>query len=410
MRIGIPGYFADVLPLLINLALYLQDRGEEVFFIDPQPREVWVLKKHGLNRLFSKDICIQDEAFTPEAEQLLYEIMHDIVERGPQRKTLKRNYLRKRALFVRENIEFLVVWNGALSMEHEIARELSIDKIYLENGYFPDTLQVDRIGVNCQTAFSAMSYEAFLAHTQMPPTDECPPAEIRHVKLNSAQCLLNFGLILREPMTLLQKLLFYQKKIISQIKASRLHEKNQTLPEPYIFIPFQVHDDSQLRCNSPIVKSMNDVLDMFYEDMRQVFPNHRIVIKEHPYDLGRHDYSELKRRYPDILWLKKHNVNELLEKAEVVITVNSSVGLQAIAQHKKVLVLGDCFYRNNPFSEAIQTSDEFKNKLEALRDKSLDTSAVDQYIEHFKKNIFISGGRKTFTPKTLAQIYAFIKA
>ncbi len=411
MRIGITGCFGDLLRLFINLALYLQECGEEVFFIDPQPREVWVLKKHGLRHLSSKKEEVQNRQIAPETDQLLHEMTQDVTAWCRRYKTLKQTYLSRRALYARTKMDLLIVWNGALSLDNEIARELSIKKVYLENGYFPNTLQMDWVGVNSQAEFSAMSYEAFLAHTQMPPTDECPPAQIRRVKMNPIQCVLNLGLALQDFTTFFRKQRTYLKKLTVLLKNAIVREKSKPLPESsFIFIPFQVHDDTQLRFNSPIVKSMDDILDMFYEKIKQEFPNHEVVIKEHPYDLGRHDYSDLKRRYPDILWLKKHDVNELLEKADVVITVNSSVGLQAIARHKKVLILGDCFYRNNPFSEAIQTPDEFKNKLEALRDKALDTSAVDQYIEHFKKNIFISGGLKTFTPKTLAQIYAFIKA
>ncbi len=410
MKIAITGCFGDVLPLFINLAHYLQECGEEVFFIDPQPREVWVLKKHGLQSLFSKRENIRGEQITSETDRLLREMMQDVVERGHRYTTLKRTYLKRRTLFARTKMERVVVWNGALSLDDAAARELSIDRVYLENGYFSNTLQIDRAGVNCQAEYSAMSYEALLAHTQIPPVEGATPAEIRRVKLNSLQCVLNIGLAIREPSVFFKKVMKYLQKIVVLLKTTTVRDKGEQLPRPFVFIPFQVYDDSQLRFNSLIVKSMDDILDLFYENIKQVLPDHHVVIKEHPCDLGRVNYRELQKRYPDVLWLKKYDVNELLEKAEIVITINSSVGLQAIARHKKVLILGDCFYRNNPFSEAVRTSGEFKNKLETLWDKSLDLAAVDEYIEHFKKKIFISGGLKTFTAKTLAQIYAFIKA
>jgi len=410
MRIGITGCFGDVLPLFINLALYMQECGEEVFFIDPQPREVWVLKKHGLQCLFSKREKVQNRQITPETDRLLHEMMQDVTAWSRRYETLKRTYLGRRTLYARMKMNLLVIWNGALSLDNEAARELSIDKVYLENGYFPDTLQIDRVGVNSQADIATMGYEELLAHTQLLPVEGYPPAQVRQVQMNPLQCVLNIGLAMQDITTFFRKQLTYLKKMTVLLKNATVREKSEPLPESFVFIPLQVHDDTQLRFNSPIIKSMDDILDLFYEDIRQALPNHRIVIKEHPCDLGRHSYNDLKQRHPEVLWLRKHNVDELLEKAEVVITVNSSVGLQAIARHKKVLILGDCFYRNNPFSEAIRDQSEFKNKLETLRDKSLDAPSIDKYIGHFKKNIFISGGLKNFTSKTLAQIYAFIKA
>jgi len=117
MKIGITGCFGDLLRLFINLALYMQECGEDVFFIDPQPREVWVLKKHGLRCLFSKNEDVQNQPITPETDQLLHEMTQDVTAWCRRYETLKQIYLSRRALYARTKMDLLVVWNGALSLD-----------------------------------------------------------------------------------------------------------------------------------------------------------------------------------------------------------------------------------------------------------------------------------------------------
>jgi hypothetical protein len=51
---------------------------------------------------------------------------------------------------------------------------------------------------------------------------------------------------------------------------------------------------------------MADILDFFYTDIKEVFPNYKIVIKEHPMDLCKTKYSvkKFKNKYKDIIWFK----------------------------------------------------------------------------------------------------------
>jgi len=66
-------------------------------------------------------------------------------------------------------------------------------------------------------------------------------------------------------------------------KKKTTHEK---IPDgKFISIIFQVHDDTQILDNSPLIKKMDDILDFFYEDIVFLFPEHKIIIKEHPVDI-----------------------------------------------------------------------------------------------------------------------------
>ena len=67
-------------------------------------------------------------------------------------------------------------------------------------------------------------------------------------------------------------------------------------------------------------------------------------MKEHPSDHGRIDYSGAFRAFPDVVFTKLMNTQELIEKSAAVVTVNSTVGIEAMLHLKPVITLGDAFY------------------------------------------------------------------
>lgn len=155
---------------------------------------------------------------------------------------------------------------------------------------------------------------------------------------------------------------------------------------------------------------MNEILDFFYNDIKKILPEYKIVVKEHPMDIGRIKYSNTRKKYNDIIWIKKWNINELIEKCEYLICVNSSVWLQWLAQYKKVLTLWENFYSRNPWVQNIHHKDEFREKLSLLKHSNINKSkkSIDKYIDTFKKEIFISWWWYNFNKKTIKEICDYI--
>lgn len=64
-----------------------------------------------------------------------------------------------------------------------------------------------------------------------------------------------------------------------------------------------------------------------------------VVLKEHP--SSRVKYPDLARRVSDrVIFANGNSTQELIEKADCVVTINSTVGLESILLAKPVLVLG----------------------------------------------------------------------
>lgn len=58
------------------------------------------------------------------------------------------------------------------------------------------------------------------------------------------------------------------------------------LPKNYIFLPLQVHDDTQILIHSPQIKKMEDFIRKVYTAIEKVNErenkNYYLVLKEHP--------------------------------------------------------------------------------------------------------------------------------
>ena len=105
---------------------------------------------------------------------------------------------------------------------------------------------------------------------------------------------------------------------------------------PYALIPLQVEQDSSIVVYGGGIRNMQQVIDR----AREIRPRARLVYKLHPKAARtRADY-----RWPAGAAVATRGLHELLAGCDEVITVNSTVGLEALAYRKPVTVLGRAFW------------------------------------------------------------------
>lgn len=221
-------------------------------------------------------------------------------------------YLKFRYYLLRNEPQIVCVWNGHRLPEMAIrlaARGLDIEMAYFENGLLPNTTTMDFNGVN---AFSSLPRhkDFYLDYAQkegnMSLADTSLVERREHKRRKTVEC----------------------QGLESTLK--------------YIFIPFQVNFDSQVIINSPRVNSMEVFYDILLNVIEAVDDNDMIfVIKEHPSDPR--VYCEFHHKHPRIKFTNG-NTENLIRNAQAVITLNSSVGIEAAMLEKKVIVLGEACY------------------------------------------------------------------
>jgi capsular polysaccharide export protein len=113
------------------------------------------------------------------------------------------------------------------------------------------------------------------------------------------------------------------------------------LPDAFVFIPFQDDRDSQVRLFSPWVSGMRELFAIG-ERLHQE-TGVTVVFKEHPSSPA--VYPDLHARTHEQLFFANGNATqELIERCQYVVTLNSTVGIEGLLLGKPVMTLGQAFF------------------------------------------------------------------
>lgn len=221
--------------------------------------------------------------------------------------------------------DVVVLWNGLRGPRFaaaSIARARGLKTVFFERGFLPNTVQVDPEGVN---------YGSRSAHPS--------PEDLRCLELTP------------ERKAWLESLAFEQRPLGNMKRpvartVTGLAEID--LPDRFLLFLAQVHDDTQIDFYSPHFANMEEAIRKVYEEVAAhnaaTGDTLRLVVKEHPQDFKRAHYDALRRELGDCLFLQHVDNEALLDRSEAVVTINSSMGLQAIARDRPVATLGESVY------------------------------------------------------------------
>jgi capsular polysaccharide export protein len=125
----------------------------------------------------------------------------------------------------------------------------------------------------------------------------------------------------------------------------------QKVPDPLFLFPLQLDCDYQMRVHSPfrgMHLAIEHVLNSF---ARHAADRARLVVKQHPLDNGVIDWRAITGHIAAELGLADRlvvidggNLDKLLARCRAVVTVNSTVGCQALARGVPVMALGEAIY------------------------------------------------------------------
>lgn len=127
----------------------------------------------------------------------------------------------------------------------------------------------------------------------------------------------------------------------------------------YIYYPLHVPGDMALTLRSPHLLDQLALIDYL---CRSIPHGHRLVIKEHPAMVGAVDAKrliDLLQRHDNLALLPPTTNNyKVLAGADAVVSVNSKSGAEAGLVGKPVLVLGDAFYADAPFTTPVSRTQD----------------------------------------------------
>lgn len=340
--------------------------------------------------------------------------------RGPESMKIARRVLQELAeFFATEQVDAIFVWNGANKLTSalavHLAREKGIAVMFAEHGYLPGTMQIDPLGVNQQASVTPLVEKG---EARLGPDPRIDAALDRLIDCHR-QGRPPDGAETRPPANLIKGLgarlyLGFTRRVLKRLKFRRplrlspqqFPPRLVQLPQRFVFLPFQVVQDSQLLLHSPLLgNDMRGVLRRLHEALAVVEPGARIVVKLHPREkrTAQAAYRDLPAQFPDVLFTLDHPLPDLLSRAAAVATVNSTVGFEAMLYDKPVVALGNNFYTAAGLVEKVGSLDELPAALErALSQAAVDRERRRQFLRYVYARFLVCGSYEDYSARSLS--------
>ncbi|OHY82204.1 hypothetical protein BCA33_07890 [Marinobacter sp. AC-23] len=136
--------------------------------------------------------------------------------------------------------------------------------------------------------------------------------------------------------------------------------------KPVILLPLQIESDSNIQNNSPYFKSMEELIRSVTSVLGGT--GAQLVVKPHPEDRSRRNRIEALCSASDVRCCWDLSLQSLLPVTDLVVVINSTVGLEALLQNKPVVALGQSIYDRKGFTLDLDN----KTSLDALIHRALD--------------------------------------
>ena len=297
---------------------------------------------------------------------------------------------------------------------HSICEALGIDVFVFEEGYIrPHLFTLEHSGVNYRSRISQMGMDTI--HSQRESLQEPPikrhyrssywymvrwaiaywfksltnqshyPDYTHHRQLNARMGFCWTKAFFRY---------WFYKLSEYSVRHRLVHSKKQGEEFRSFLLPLQVHDDSQMTVHSDfssIEEVIETVISSFSAHIQESKRSDILIIKHHPMDRGHTNFKQIIRDTAQLYRLKHrviyvHDISlpALLSKVSGCITVNSTIGLQALYRNVPTINLGRSFY-DKPGITFQGTLDEFwlnqakvdRGKVKALRNYLLHHTQVN---------------------------------
>lgn len=306
----------------------------------------------------------------------------------------------------------LFFWNGsglAAGIAEQLGRARGIPLLFAENGYLPNTLQLDPEGVN---AFSSIGRGMSLESLAIIRYSDHEIAEFERAiddyragkppaRVGPAGGRIRPGLAAY----LLQGWYDWRQRERGRPINRLIPRGVPELPERFVFFPLQVRSDSQLTIHSPLYGNRLDAaIRDLAEALREVAPGLRLVVKLHPVDAKRTDYDPLVRALPDVIWAGGGDVRTILERCACVVTVNSTVGIEGMIFGKPVVTLGNNFYVREGLVHPVRERAALGSQLARALSEPPDDASARAYLRYLYFHAFVRASWRDHSPESVGHL------
>lgn len=328
-------------------------------------------------------------------------------------------YMARYVAFIREylienSVELVTMhndlrWQHALSID--VCKELGVKYIVTERGIFrPNTTTIEFLGVN--------GYSSLPKDKEFYKNYNIKDKELKKYKVSRWENLkVNIRFVLFIILNAIGDILGLNSKIKNKSyslskyielfikqKFTKKNASTATLPLKYLFVPLQVNTDTQILIHSDF-RDMQEFITFVEKEFYSTGSDMGLVFKVHPMEKGIVKYKFDSRSY-----VVDSDANELVRNSECVITINSTVGFEAIREYKKVIVLGNAFFKIDGIA-ICSSKKSFKKDVQNIfsRNIKLDNKAIEAFVKYLKYEYQVNGNLFNWSDETFDSIKVKIK-
>lgn len=319
-----------------------------VNFITSEPVVLLMARYHGF-KCYYINIVRQPDVSNDDSD-LLYsiEVLNQSIDADRAYSYALSIKNRLKAILESVNITCFVIWNGQQIIGKvltDFANDNDISCLYLELSNLPNKIFVDSQGVNAKSSIKKLTewndvaqseHENWLRFYEKEKSKVLPQSKISIKK--SFLSLINY---------FLKVLLDNSNRSFSSI--FRMRNKFQkcgddvSLNEVFIFLPLQVTSDTQIKINSTV-----DNIDAIKYSVKMAERKGlKLYVKIHPAEVDNDFISKVTKLKNDFgFYITNLNTVDLLKCSQEVVTINSTVGIEALIYKKPLTILGKAFYKD----------------------------------------------------------------
>jgi len=256
-----------------------------------------------------------------------------------------------------------------------VAQALGIKTIFMENGYFPQTLVMDEKGVNADNSLAGKGPQFY------------QKVEVDQEKL----------------------VRLYNTKLL-QVKSRKSFLGKEVIeyPKNFFFLPFQVLTDTQVLLNSPYISNMYELVDVVYNALERFnYINEEdfwLVVKEHP--CGRIDYSDLKKKYQNkkVIFTITPPCSSLIELSKAVITINSTVAIESLLKRKAVITLGRDYYNVEGLVHHCNDLSRLHEYMGKALSEKVNNELLDKFLYYLRYEYLVETDKENPTKENIKPV------
>ena len=155
----------------------------------------------------------------------------------------------------------------------------------------------------------------------------------------------------------------------------------------YLLI-LQVPHDVNMVYHSPFYKNHYSIVKDVYSSLPD---DSQLVVREHPLFKKKYEPELYKFMSKEQITLDCNGLYDSIDKCNVVIVNNSTVGIEAILKLKPVVILGNSYYDNDLICIKLKNKGDLKGLLKVASEKIVNENDVFSFLHYFVYIFLIDG-------------------